>query len=558
MKRIFTALALSLASFAFAQIPTNGLVASYPFTGNSNDVSGNNYHLTPFNGPTPTTDRFGNPNCAYLMDGVDDYFTATVYGPMGKKSRSITFWAKTTANFNGSGYAVINYGAPTSSGARFELGLNNACNGLYMDLGNGYTTKAYNTIDNSWHMYTVVYDSTISTSQNAVSFFVDATLISSSPCSSYSLTQTINTQTGLTINVGRFYPGIPRYFNGSIDDIHVYNRPLTQTEITTIYNTSPCSGPPVAPSSISGNSTICSGSTYIYSVAPISTASSYSWSSPGGWSGTSSTNTIALASGSSSGVISVIALNPCGSSAPVSLTVTSNPTPSVNISAGVTTICKGNSATLIGGGASSYTWNSTIISGSIAVSPTTTTTYTLVGANSFGCVNYAMQTITVTNNPLPTISVNGSGASCAGASVSLAANGANTYTWQPGNLNGFFVNVSPTVSTTYTVTGTDGNGCINSSQYTQIVNTCAGVNEFSIGLTGVSIFPNPAKDGLTIQLPAETTGVIELYNVTGALIYSELIQSSSTVINMTNKSSGLYFIRLITSKGIASERIIKE
>lgn len=56
----------------FAQIPTNGLVAYYPFNGNANDESGNGYHVTIY-GTTLTTDRCGENNKAYFFNGIGNY-----------------------------------------------------------------------------------------------------------------------------------------------------------------------------------------------------------------------------------------------------------------------------------------------------------------------------------------------------------------------------------------------------------------------------------------------------------------------------------------------------
>lgn len=54
-----------------AYLPTNGLVAWYPFNGSANDESGNGNNGT-VNGANLTTDRDGNANSAYDFDGVDD------------------------------------------------------------------------------------------------------------------------------------------------------------------------------------------------------------------------------------------------------------------------------------------------------------------------------------------------------------------------------------------------------------------------------------------------------------------------------------------------------
>ena len=59
-------------------VPSNGLVAHYPFNGNANDESGNAHNGTVMNGVALTTDRFGNTNKAYSFDGVDDYITANI------------------------------------------------------------------------------------------------------------------------------------------------------------------------------------------------------------------------------------------------------------------------------------------------------------------------------------------------------------------------------------------------------------------------------------------------------------------------------------------------
>ncbi len=78
---LFLAIAFMFARIAFADL-NDGLVAYYPFNGNANDESGNGNHGTAFNGATLTEDRFGNNYSAYYFDGEDDYidFPETVFG----------------------------------------------------------------------------------------------------------------------------------------------------------------------------------------------------------------------------------------------------------------------------------------------------------------------------------------------------------------------------------------------------------------------------------------------------------------------------------------------
>jgi hypothetical protein len=81
--------------------------------------------------------------------------------------------------------------------------------------------------------------------------------------------------------------------------------------------------------------------------------------------------------------------------------------------------------------------------------------------------------VTVTVNPLPTITYTGSTTICEGGSTQITLSGANSYVWSPAigvsNINSSNPVLNPSLTTTYTVTGTDANGCSNSSQITVVV-----------------------------------------------------------------------------------------
>jgi gliding motility-associated-like protein len=152
------------------------------------------------------------------------------------------------------------------------------------------------------------------------------------------------------------------------------------------------------------------------------------------------------------------------------VTVTVNPLPTVN--AGLDqTICAGVSVTLSGSGAATYTWNNGVTNG-VAFAPAATTTYTVTGTSAAGCINTDQVVVTV--NPLPTVNAGVDQTICVGASVTLSGSGAATYTWNNGVTNG--VAFAPVATTTYTVTGTDVNGCINTDQVTVTVNPLPTVN----------------------------------------------------------------------------------
>jgi LysM repeat protein len=104
----------------------------------------------------------------------------------------------------------------------------------------------------------------------------------------------------------------------------------------------------------------------------------------------------------------------------------------------------------------------------ITVSPLNTTTYTVNATDTNGCIGTATYNVTV--NSLPSINAGVDQTICAGGSVTLSASGGNTgsYVWSSSiNNNQVF---TPSTTATYTVTGTDSNGCSNTDQVIVTVN----------------------------------------------------------------------------------------
>ena len=137
-----------------------------------------------------------------------------------------------------------------------------------------------------------------------------------------------------------------------------------------------------------------------------------------------------------------------------------------SVSAGTNqTICEGDNSSISASGAANYTWDQGLGVGvSHNVSPTVNTIYTVTGTDGNGCENTSSITIDV--NPLPSVSAGTNQTICEGDNSSISASGAVTYSWDQGLGVGVSHNVSPTVNTIYTVTGTDGNGCENTSSIT--------------------------------------------------------------------------------------------
>lgn len=142
-----------------------------------------------------------------------------------------------------------------------------------------------------------------------------------------------------------------------------------------------------------------------------------------------------------------------------------------------------------------YSWSpslglSSTSSANPMATPNNTTTYTLT-ATANGCSNTAQVNVTV--NPLPSVSAGSNQTICSGSPVTLFGSGATSYTWNNGVSNG--VIFYPNGTQTYTVTGTNANGCSNTSSTTVTVisapvanagqpetgsSTC-GINQVTLG-----------------------------------------------------------------------------
>jgi PKD repeat protein len=201
------------------------------------------------------------------------------------------------------------------------------------------------------------------------------------------------------------------------------------------------------------------------------------------------------------------------------LSVTVNATPTV--AATSKTVCLGAAATLTASGASSYSWNTGATTSSISVTPTITTNYTVVGTNTLGCSN--TRTLAVTVNPLPNVAST-SATICAGATATITASGASTYSWNTGATTANLT-ASPISNTNYTVTGTSAAGCVKTTTATITVGAapsisvnsstiCAGATA-TLAASGVTTYTwNTTSNATSISVSPTSTSV---YTVTGNL-----------------------------------------
>ncbi|MCU0433141.1 MAG: right-handed parallel beta-helix repeat-containing protein [Bacteroidia bacterium] len=162
----------------------------------------------------------------------------------------------------------------------------------------------------------------------------------------------------------------------------------------------------------------------------------------------------------------------------VNLTI--NPIPPVAAFAYVGVLCQGQRDTLIATGAVNYVWNTGGTNNTEPIFPSTTTTYSVIGTDFVGCSDTA--TITVVVNPNPTVSYNASPDTvCIGSTTTLSGTGAQTYVWSNSVVDG--VPFTPSTSGSYTVIGTDANGCVDTATANIVVNALPVVGYTASNLT---------------------------------------------------------------------------
>jgi gliding motility-associated-like protein len=281
------------------------------------------------------------------------------------------------------------------------------------------------------------------------------------------------------------------------------------------------------------SSSICAGKSVMLTA---NGAVTYSWTPNTGLSAI--TGTSVIASPLVTTTYTVTGSSGAGCTAVGTSTVTVNPNPVIAVVGGV--ICEGSSVSLTASGGDTYAWSpatglSAITGTTITASPTTTTTYTVIGkTTATGCSTSATGIVTVNANPKVVVN---SGSVCPGFSLVLTASGADNFNWTNditlSGLSGATVTATPATNTTYTVRGTNATtGCFSDATSTVLVNvvptisgvftnplTCNG-NSGTITLSGFKPLSNYAiyyeKDGVlsNLNLTANGSGNIIIINLT--------------------------------------------
>ncbi|MFM7032145.1 MAG: LamG-like jellyroll fold domain-containing protein [Bacteroidota bacterium] len=253
-KSLFLTIAIFLGMIAItaaqvpSYVPTNGLVGWYPFAGNSNDLSGNGNHSV-VNAALLTTDRFGMANAAYIFNGSTAYLHGNASAfPSG--DRTIALWFYTTnINIGLAGMQVFGYGGglcrrswlmqmdnstPLTSiitDNTYEVSV--GCNEWITALPFGINGSPVNPNLN-WHHWVVT------NGPGGLDYYIDGNYAGgiTTPIGNTLVSGTkffigsCPDSTGLAAHQSAYLNN----WNGKLDDIGVWNRKLTQQEISTLFN----------------------------------------------------------------------------------------------------------------------------------------------------------------------------------------------------------------------------------------------------------------------------------------------------------------------------------
>ena len=460
---ILVAITLLFATHTMAQlpgnVPTSGLVGYWPLNGNTNDYSGNNNNGVN-NGATLTADPQGNANQAYYFNGSSYISVANnAIFNFGSTDYTVSAWAMRSGTNRLQRIVCKALKGPTYKGwgIRFEnsnisFASGGGNNGTWYSNG----SAALNSItNNQWYHMVGVF----SPSTNTVKLYVNGVLVTSNT----SAVSPFNSDNSNDLMFGVYQPGGapsgPEFLTGKIDEIGLWNRALTQQEITSLYigcsfSTSITSG---------GSTTFCQGNSVTLSSINQGSPYTFQWLLNGNnIGGATAFSYTATASGNYSVVVDSLG---CSDTSNV-ITVTVNSLPIVSINAIPAFINYFASPLTLTGNPSGGTFSGSGITGN-SFNPTTaglgshSILYNYTDGNS--CSNSAtvstiiidavltgiappnnVNTVKIYPNPASThITIdNGNYVSMAGYTIRIDNNLSQTVFTQPINQASFYVDLS--------------------------------------------------------------------------------------------------------------------
>ena len=323
-----------------------------------------------------------------------------------------------------------------------------------------------------------------------------------------------------------------------------------------------------APNFTAANTVICEGETVDFQdISTINNPNSWNWNFQGG-SPASSTVQNPTITYATAGTYDVT-LEVNGQSVTKQDYITVTPPPDIQVVGIPDTICQSNTADLTASGANTYTWspatglNSTT-GQQVEASPSTTTTYTVTGETSIGCIGTESYTLFV-DNWSPSFSYTDNGFVGNGFEVAFTDNsaGANSWTWNFGD-GGFSFDQNPThvfsSAGDYEVSLTVSNGTCDVTLWDTIsVGLPTSRPDFQGGQW--ALYPNPAAQQLTLEIPKDLSSQtleVALLNLQGQQVWAAKHTQPNTErlqLNLPELPSGVYIFQATTADADFRQRL---
>lgn len=333
---------------------------------------------------------------------------------------------------------------------------------------------------------------------------------------------------GLNLTAGDYYFTVDGGRSSNYDDYGSLGRYYMYIKAT---------NPPVLSNTIVTNPTYCANQNAFLTYTSNGTPTSWQWLVTGSVGTNTYTTSNLNLSFNSAGIytISLLASSAASPACAVTKTINITPLPNITVSSSNSEICLGSSATLTANGASSYSWDTGSTNSVIAVNPSISTAYTVVGSQST-CSATAVFTLFVSSEQ-PSVTISSSSPTiCLGSSATLTANGASSYSWNTGSTDSV-ISVNPNTSTAYTVVGGQST-CVATAVFTLYVSPISPISTLSV--------TNPDCNNAC-------TGVLNVTTSSGTAPYSySLANSNCTTMPCTNLCDGLYTLYTYDAVGCNS------
>ena len=334
----------------------------------------------------------------------------------------------------------------------------------------------------------------------------------------------------------------------------VYTNTITDASGCISVKTATITQPTAITLSITPTNVLCNGgSTGALNASVAGGTPGYTYLCSNGATNTAISNLIA-------GTYNYTVTDASGCSATQSTAITEPTTVNVSVS-GNTTTCLGGTINLTvsgtgGTGILSYTWMPGNISASTySATPTVNDSYTVMSLDANGCAGNTVITNVNVNGLPPVMAMTSNTLICVGEPATLSGMGAVTYTWSTSETTMNIV-VNPTVTVTYTLMGTDANGCMNTTTIQQGVDLCTSITKLNNQLSVNSIYPNPTTGLFTIELNNAATVVIT--NALGQVVLNESLNFGNHNVTLINQNNGVYFVKISANGKQQVVKLIKQ